>query len=206
MGCYSECVSQREVWDRLKYSEIQRIAYHEAAHAVGFIHAEVPFSAVYLAQDDGTITLSSGIQKSDAAGTVEMDPLWKCRWMGNEDYLPLVTAILAGFVSAKIMYPHLSYLALYLTQDCTADWEAAREYLDVWLQLKEVREAHQDGQHEYTAEKPSRGSIEKMLDRAIPQVRKFVTQHWDSVTRIGDALLASPTRSLSYAQVVALAA
>lgn len=165
-------------------------AYHEAAHAVAAFHLGIRFTAVHLAEDDGSITLNDGTIKTDAAGTMESDdPYGKYnRPINDEDLLIL---LLAGLVATKRFRPRTTYRRL-VSEGATRDWLQAREFVKI---NDSKRRCLSSGKTE------SANMSDELADFSvwlrIPKARLFVKHHWSEIERVARALLASPSRYLA---------
>jgi hypothetical protein len=110
------------------YSEQQKTAYHEASHVVAHLRYGVPFHAVRLVGEDGTITLRDGEVKPDALGTVELiNPGELYKWFGRDDWLLYLTVLLAGLCASKIVSPRKTYRRLVGEGIALNDWLLARK-------------------------------------------------------------------------------
>ena len=185
----------------MKYTEQQKVAYHEAAHVVAYLRHDVGFHAVHLAQDDGTITLSNGTVKTDAAGTVEIeDPYELYNWSGEENANDYLILVLAGICASKIMSPHRTYIWLVNSGTAFTDWLHARAFAKSDLLACTLRDAVNEGKTAVELNETPEDVADLYILSSLPAARRFVKREWSAVVRIGDALLASPTKSLTQAQ------
>lgn len=186
----------------VKYTKQQKIAYHEAAHVVAHVRHEIPFLAVYLEQNDGTITLSDGTIKTDFPGVVEYDPKEAYARMGTEKSDDFLTKILSGLAAEKILAPHRSYDWFIDGQAAQSDWLNALEFVEGHhQQVHKNLEAFfaRIGQKIPYPKELSFDIAHLMLKRQhLPKARSFVKAEWENIIKIGDALIASPKRKLRY--------
>lgn|GEM_PF-4541930 len=189
---------------RIKLTRSQKIAYHEAAHVVAHLRFEIAFRAVYLARDDGTIALTDGRVRNDALGTVEScDPLELWQRAGKENGYNYLFALLSGLCATKIMSPYRSYAKIVSSGEAEADWSHARAFVkadQISKICKRIAEVDLKGKESVEIEDPDVDLLDMTIWLALRDVRKFVKAEWPSIVRIGDALLASPTKSLTYAE------
>lgn len=188
---------------KLTYTEEQHVAYHEAAHVIAHLSFRIQFISVHLADDSGNIVLPNG-KLHEARGTVITLPLEMFKWTGKPNGDDYLTALLAGPVASKIMLPRRSYSWLVNEGTAYRDWLDARTFVQLHLQTSEVLKAHAARVREAEPLIVSDDDADFYIYLTLPNVRSFVRSHWQAITKIGDALLASPTRSLSYKDCQAL--
>lgn len=175
------------------FSELQQAAYHEAAHVFAFLHFGIPFHAVYLAADDGTIVLSDGTVKDDAGGTVETSHDHNIYdWITPEvEDVRYLSIIVAGMCATKVMKPRSTYWQIV---------ESGIAYTD-YLQARRIAHIHR---RLWAFEANDDACNDLMIYSVRCKVRRLVKMNWYTIVKIGDALIASPDRKLSYQQCCVL--
>ena len=174
-----------------------KIAYHEAGHVFALLHFGIPFQAVYLAADDGTITLSDGTVKDDANGTVEtLHSVFD--WIGPEHKDNYLSTILAGMCASKIMMPGLTYVQIANRGTAYSDWLQARLVVEWKRNIDAISRAHADGRANGTLWMNDDEMNDFTIFRTLPDVRRLVKKNWDTIVKIGDALIESAHGQLTY--------
>lgn len=158
------------------YSKLQQIAYHESSHALAALRQSIPFTKVHLLTCKGEEGTLGGFVEFP---TGTMDPI--ARVMPETALL----IILAGMAADKIMRPHRSYLVNMIGSGA-GDWDEAKFVASRVNQSSYRSPAH----HAFSILRTS--------------ARRFVIEEWHNIVRIGDALIASPDRKLSYEQCSSL--
>jgi hypothetical protein len=175
----------------MRNQTLKAAAYHEAAHAVAFVRHAIRFRSIYLCDDDGVITLSDGTCKTDANGTVEMDdPKWPyvfLRREGDEREIPVLTT-LVGIAATKRLLPHHSYSRIIEGGPGLRDWLDAIRYVNLCSRWNEGQEL-------------SREAASVFLWLCLRRAREFVKREWEAISRLGNSLIGSTTRALSFDQV-----
>ena len=157
------------------YTELQKIAYHEAGHVFALLHFGIPFQAVYLAADDGTITLSDGTVKDDARGAVERSDSFKdWDWIRPEHKDKYVSILLAGMCANKIMMPRLSYERIVSSGFALSDWQEARSFVEWKRNIDAISRAHADGRANGTLWMNDDEMNDFTIFRTLPDVRRLV--------------------------------
>jgi hypothetical protein len=189
---------------QLLFTELQRVAYHEAGHVVARLKNNLAFEFVCMRQgDDGRGALYNPHgpiverNNSDTLGYVQgIHRDWRndVRW-----FQPQLDVILAGPCASWHLRPDKSFAQMIHEEGGQSDWEQALQLaagvLESSYQLKKFRMAAEErGYSCFTAlsDKP------RFVFLHVQRVRQLVKDEWHNIVTLGDALIAAPERKLDY--------
>ena len=115
----------------------------------------------------------------------------------------VAVTLLSGICADKITQPEKDYIELINTGG-SSDWTKARISIRSHFVVMHAREAKAQGKHHTDAIDFTNKDADSELARWLHQVQQFVISEWAAISRIGEALLASPTNMLTYAECKAL--
>ena len=192
------------------YEERRSTAYHEAAHAIACLRESVKFQSLHLMDADGFVKLPTRGAKikfqnrrsylgllrygrGNRRGVDEAKGMFT-----NSERFPRFIAVtyLSGICAEKIDRPDKDYNDLINTGG-SGDWKdariAIRSHFIFMPSTENAKPIH------FTNE-----DADSVLIEWLGHVQQFVFREWAAISRIGDALLASPTNMLTYAECKAL--